>query len=135
MPLIPICLIYIFKYIRQYRFNKRGICLSMYVFVSEDHMLDWHLCQICYPLEMKLSERERERERERESQRGHPLSKLIWTSVMLTARSQLNLKNNKQTRERKKERKRERERKKKEMRYYFRLKISAQTLQMFNQLY
>ena len=30
-------------------------------------MLDWHLCQICYPLEMKLLERERERERERES--------------------------------------------------------------------
>ena len=55
MPLIPICLIHIFKYIRQYRFNKREICLSMYVFVSEDHMLDWHLCQIYYPLEMKLS--------------------------------------------------------------------------------
>ena len=79
MSLIPICLIPIFKYIRQYRFNKREICLSMYVFVSEDHMLDWHLCQICYPLEMKLLERERERE----SQRGHSLSKIIWTSVML----------------------------------------------------
>ena len=26
----------------------------MYVFVSEDHMSDWHSCQICYPLEMKL---------------------------------------------------------------------------------
>ena len=26
----------------------------MDVFVSEDHRLDWHLCQICYPLEMKL---------------------------------------------------------------------------------
>ena len=26
----------------------------MYVFVSEDHMLDWQLCQICYALEMKL---------------------------------------------------------------------------------
>ena len=64
MPLIPICLIPIFKYIRQYRFNKREICLSMYVFVSEDHMLDWHLCQICYPLEMKLLERERERKRQ-----------------------------------------------------------------------
>ena len=62
MPLIPICLIPIFKYIRQYRFNKREICLSMYVFVAEDHMLDWHLCQICYPLEIKLLERERERE-------------------------------------------------------------------------
>ena len=24
----------------------------MYVFVSEDHMLDWHSCQICYPLEI-----------------------------------------------------------------------------------
>ena len=76
MPLIPI-----FKYIRQYRFNKRETCLStcMYVFVSEDHMLDWHLCRICYPLEMKLLEREKERE----SQRGHSLSNLIWTSVML----------------------------------------------------
>ena len=60
MPLIPIWLIPIFKYIRQYRFNKSEICLSMYVFVSEDHMLDWHLCQICYPLKMKLLERERE---------------------------------------------------------------------------
>ena len=60
MPLIPICLIPIFKYIKQYRFNKREICLRMYVFVSEDHMLDWHLCQICYPLKMKLLERERE---------------------------------------------------------------------------
>ena len=27
----------------------------MYVFVSEDYiMLDWHSCQICYPLEKKL---------------------------------------------------------------------------------
>ena len=26
----------------------------MHVFVSEDHMLDWHSCQICYPLEIKL---------------------------------------------------------------------------------
>ena len=26
----------------------------MYVFVSEDHMLDWHSCQICYPLDIKL---------------------------------------------------------------------------------
>ena len=26
----------------------------MYVFVSEDHMLDWQLCQICYHLEKKL---------------------------------------------------------------------------------
>ena len=26
----------------------------MYVFVFEDHMLDWHSCQICYPLELKL---------------------------------------------------------------------------------
>ena len=23
-------------------------------FVIQDHMLDWHLCQICFPLEMKL---------------------------------------------------------------------------------
>ena len=30
------------------------IIKRMYVFVSEDHMLDWQLCQICYPLEMKL---------------------------------------------------------------------------------
>ena len=61
MPLIPICLIPIFKYIRQYRLNKREICLSMHVFVSEDHMLDCHLCQICYPLKMKLLERESQR--------------------------------------------------------------------------
>ena len=26
----------------------------MYVFVSEDHMLDCHSCQTCYPLEIKL---------------------------------------------------------------------------------
>ena len=26
----------------------------MYVFVSEDHMLDWHSCQICYLLEINL---------------------------------------------------------------------------------
>ena len=26
----------------------------MYVFVSEDHMLDWHSCQTCYPLEKKV---------------------------------------------------------------------------------
>ena len=26
----------------------------MYVFVFEDHMLDWHSCQMCYPLEIKL---------------------------------------------------------------------------------
>ena len=70
MPLIPICLIPIFKYIRQYRFIKTEICLSMYVFVSEDHMLDWHSCQICYALELKLLERERE-------STGHSLSKLI----------------------------------------------------------
>ena len=30
------------------------IIKRMYVFVSEDHMLDWHSCQICYPLEIKL---------------------------------------------------------------------------------
>ena len=52
LSLVPIWLIPIFKYIRQYRFNKREICLSMYVFVSEDYMLDWHSCQICYPLEI-----------------------------------------------------------------------------------
>ena len=23
-------------------------------FVSEDHTLDWHTCQICYPLDIKL---------------------------------------------------------------------------------
>ena len=26
----------------------------MHVFVSEDHMLDWHSCQICYPLEINI---------------------------------------------------------------------------------
>ena len=26
----------------------------MYVFVSEDHMLNWHSCKICYPLEIKV---------------------------------------------------------------------------------
>ena len=26
----------------------------MYVFVSEDHIVDWHPCQICYLLEIKL---------------------------------------------------------------------------------
>ena len=26
----------------------------MYVFVSKDHMLDWHSFQICYPIEIKL---------------------------------------------------------------------------------
>ena len=26
----------------------------MPTFVTEDHMLDWHKCQICYPLEIKL---------------------------------------------------------------------------------
>ena len=26
----------------------------MHVFVFEDRMLDWHSCQICYPLETKL---------------------------------------------------------------------------------
>ena len=26
----------------------------MFVLVSEDHMLDWHSCQICYPLEIKV---------------------------------------------------------------------------------
>ena len=26
----------------------------MYVFVSEDHILELHSCQICYPLEIKL---------------------------------------------------------------------------------
>ena len=26
----------------------------MPTFVIEDHMLDWHTCQICYPLEIKL---------------------------------------------------------------------------------
>ena len=26
----------------------------MQVFVFEDHMLDWHSCEICYPLEIKL---------------------------------------------------------------------------------
>ena len=30
------------------------IIKSMYVFVSENHMLDWQWCQICYPLEIKL---------------------------------------------------------------------------------
>ena len=26
----------------------------MFVFVSDDHMLDWHSCQTCYPLEKRL---------------------------------------------------------------------------------
>ena len=30
------------------------IIKRMFVFVSEDHMLNWHLCKICYPLEIKL---------------------------------------------------------------------------------
>ena len=30
------------------------IIKRMYVFVSENHMLDWQWCQICYPLEIKL---------------------------------------------------------------------------------
>ena len=30
------------------------IIKCMYVFVSENHMLDWQWCQICYPLEIKL---------------------------------------------------------------------------------
>ena len=30
------------------------IIKRMYAFVSEDHMLDWQLCQICYLLEIKL---------------------------------------------------------------------------------
>ena len=75
----------------------------MYVFVSEYHMLNWHLCQICYPLEMKLLERERERE----SQRGHPLSKLIWTFVMLNRPIAVKFEKQ-QTNQRKKERKKKR---------------------------
>ena len=35
-------------------FHCSVIIKRMYVFVSEDHMLDWHPCQICYPLEIKL---------------------------------------------------------------------------------
>ena len=35
-------------------FHCFAIIKRMYVFVSEDHMLIWQLCQICYPLEMKL---------------------------------------------------------------------------------
>ena len=30
------------------------IIKCMYVFVSENHMLVWQWCQICYPLEIKL---------------------------------------------------------------------------------
>ena len=30
------------------------IIKRIYVFVSEGHMLQWHSCQICYPLEIKL---------------------------------------------------------------------------------
>ena len=30
------------------------IIKRMHVFVSMDHMSDWHSCQICYPLEIKL---------------------------------------------------------------------------------
>ena len=35
-------------------FHRFVIIKRMYIFVSEDHMLDWHSCQICYPLEIKL---------------------------------------------------------------------------------
>ena len=34
--------------------NRFVIIKHMYVVVSEDHMLDSHSCQICYPLEIKL---------------------------------------------------------------------------------
>ena len=30
------------------------IIKRMYVYVPKNHMLDWQLCQICYPLEIKL---------------------------------------------------------------------------------
>ena len=29
-------------------------CQLISTFVIEDHMLDWHSCQICYPLEIKI---------------------------------------------------------------------------------
>ena len=29
-------------------------CVSCQHLLSEDHTLDWQLCQICYPLEIKL---------------------------------------------------------------------------------
>ena len=32
----------------------------MYIFVIEDHMLDWHSCQICYPLEIKLKKQSKQ---------------------------------------------------------------------------
>ena len=35
-------------------FDSFVITKRMYGFVSEDLMLDWHSCQICYPLEIKL---------------------------------------------------------------------------------
>ena len=35
-------------------FHCFAVIKRMYVFVSDDHMLDWQLCQISYPLEMKL---------------------------------------------------------------------------------
>ena len=28
--------------------------MAKFVIVTENHMLDWHLCQICYPLEIQL---------------------------------------------------------------------------------
>ena len=28
--------------------------MTQFVIVIDDHMLDWHFCQICYPLEIKL---------------------------------------------------------------------------------
>ena len=33
---------------------RRGDSMTQFVIVIEDHMLDWRLCQICYPLEIKL---------------------------------------------------------------------------------
>ena len=40
--------------------NANNLCLfncqwHAPIFVIEDHMLDWHTCQICYPLKIKLS--------------------------------------------------------------------------------
>ena len=35
-------------------FHCLVIIKRMYVFVFEDHILDWHSCQICYPLDIKL---------------------------------------------------------------------------------
>ena len=34
--------------------NFHSFVIIKHVFVFEDHMLDWHSCQICYPLEINI---------------------------------------------------------------------------------